>query len=148
MITVAVFTLWRRESGAAEGRSAVLPNKVVVYPLALILAVYGGLYSGGYVTVLTAMLAAFFAMPFAEAVGTTKLINVFSSLVATIIFMWQGLVDYRLGGILAVVMFAGAYVGAHYASRMNEKWLRRIFLSTVILLGIKTLYDLWEVFIR
>lgn len=148
MIAVAVFTLWRHDTSGTEGVAAGTSHKALVYPLTLILAVYGGLYSGGYVTILTAMLVAFYAMPFTEAVGATKLINVFSSLVATIIFMWQGLVDYQLGIMLAVVMFAGAYVGAHYASRMNETWLRRIFLSTVILLGIKTLYDLWDAFIR
>jgi uncharacterized membrane protein YfcA len=38
-------------------------------------------------------------------------------------------------------MFAGAYIGAHYASKMNETWLRRIFLATVLLLAIKTLAD-------
>ncbi len=141
MIVVAVFTLLRRENNTAD-RKFVTPNKAVVYILAFILAIYGGLYSGGYVTILTAMLVAFFAMPFGEAVGATKLINVFSSLIATVVFIWQGLVDYKLGMILAVTMFIGAYIGAHYATRMNETWLQRIFLSTVVLLAIKTLYDL------
>lgn len=141
MIAVAIFTLWRRESGG-EGVAAARPRTILVYVLAFVLAIYGGLYSGGYVTILTAMLVAFFAMPFTEAVGATKLINVFSSLVATLVFMRQGLVDYTLGVILAIAMFAGAYIGAHYATRMNETWLRRIFLSTVVLLAIKTIYDI------
>ena len=141
MIVVAAFTLLRRDNSTGD-RKFVTPNKAVVYILAFILAIYGGLYSGGYVTILTAMLVAFFAMPFGEAVGATKLINVFSSLIATVVFIWQGLVDYKLGMILAVTMFIGAYIGAHYATRMNETWLRRIFLSTVVLLAIKTLYDL------
>ena len=141
MIVVAVFTLLRREKSTAD-RKFVTPNKAVVYILAFILAIYGGLYSGGYVTILTAMLVAFFAMPFGEAVGATKLINVFSSLIATVVFIWQGLIDYKLGMILAVTMFIGAYIGAHFVTRMNETWLRRIFLSTVVLLAIKTFYDL------
>jgi uncharacterized membrane protein YfcA len=81
-------------------------------------------------------------MTFAEAVASTKLINVFSSSVATIVFAWQGLIDYRLGLILGVTMFVGAYFGAHYATKLNELWLRRIFLTTVLLLAIKILYDL------
>ncbi len=136
MITVAVFTLVRR-SRLDTDKS----RPTIVYVLTFILAIYGGLYSGGYVTMLTAVYVAFFAMPFAEAVGSTKLINVFSSLIATAIFLWQGLVDLRLGVVLAVTMFIGAYIGAHYASRMNEVWLRRLFLVTVLLLAAKTLYD-------
>ena len=107
-----------------------------------VLAIYGGLYSGGYVTILTAAFVAFLGMDYAESVGSTKLVNVFSSGIATLVFMYQGLVDYTLGAILAVTMFAGAYVGAHYAAKMNEVWLKRIFLGTVILLAIKTFWDL------
>ncbi len=80
-------------------------------------------------------------MSFVEAVGSTKLINIFSSLVATIVFMWQGLIDYKLGLILALTMFIGAYMGGHYAVKMNDVWLKRIFVATVLLLSVKTLYD-------
>lgn len=142
MIVVSVFILFRRESGNGGQSPAVRPHVVIVYVLTFFLAIYGGLYSGGYVTMLTAMLVALFAMPFREAVGSTKLINVFSSSIATAVFMWQGLVDYKLGLILGMTMFFGAYAGAHYATKMNEAWLRRIFLSTVLVLAVKTIYDL------
>jgi len=56
--------------------------------------------------------------------------------------MWQGLVDYRLGLVLGATMFVGAYVGAHYATRVNDVWLRRVFLATILLLALKTAYDL------
>ncbi len=123
---------------AARGSLTINPATLVI---AFLLAIYGGLYSGGYVTILTAALVAFAGMTFSGSIAATKLINVFSSGIATLVFMWQGLVDYRLGIILAVAMFAGAYVGAHYAARMNELWLRRIFLATVLLLATKTLFD-------
>ncbi len=90
---------------------------------------------------LTACFVAFFGMTFSEAVANTKFINIFSSSIATLIFMWQGLVDYRLGAILAVVMFVGAFAGAHFVTRINDLWLKRIFLTTVLLLAIKTIFD-------
>ena len=152
MFAVVAFTLLRP-------RSSSTPNEVENHPdlrapllrkegnylgllITFLLAIYGGLYSGGYVTILTAAFVAFMGMDYAESVGSTKLVNVFSSGVATLVFMWQGLVDYSLGAILAVTMFAGAYVGAHYATKMNDVWLKRIFLGTVVILAIKTLYDL------
>ena len=77
-------------------------------------------------------------MTYVQAVANTKLINVFSSLVATLIFMWRGIVDYRLGLILAVVMF----IGACAALKLDNLWLRRVFLATVVALALKTLiYD-------
>ena len=121
---------------AHAGGSALLG-----YALVFALAIYGGLYSGGYVTVLTAVLIAFFGMTYAGSIAATKVLNVFSSSIATAVFIYQGLVNYRLGAILAVTMFAGAFVGAHYATKMNEVWLRRIFLSAVLLLAVKTIID-------
>ncbi len=140
MIVVAVFTLIKRDSGT-EAR-AVSPNAILLtWLFTFLLGIYGGLYSGGYVTILTAMLVAFFGMTFSESVAATKFINVFSSSIATAVFMWQRLVNYRLGIILAVTMFIGAYAGAHYAAKLNDVWIKRIFLATVFLLAIKTLFD-------
>jgi len=143
MFVVVIFTVIRRDGTphSSDGRIRSLFAQPFGLLVAFLLAIYGGLYSGGYVTVLTAAFVAFLGMDYAESVGSTKFVNVFSSLVATLVFMWQGLVDYTLGAVLAVIMFVGAYVGAHYASRMNEVWLKRFFLSTVFLLAIKTLYD-------
>jgi uncharacterized membrane protein YfcA len=117
-------------------------SDALTFVLTFALGIYGGLYSGGYVTVLTVVLVAFFGLGYAESIASTKVINVFSSSVATAVFAWQGLIEYRLGLILGATMFAGAYVGAHYASKMNETWLRRIFLFTVFLLALKTLIDI------
>ena len=142
MILMALFTLVvNREAGlkAPEPR----PNSAVAltFVLTFLLGIYGGLFSGGYVTILTALCVGIYGMRYSEAVASTKLINVFSSGVATIVFMWQGLVDYKLGLILGITMFLGAYVGAHFAAKANEVWLRRLFLTTVFLLAIKTIYD-------
>ncbi|MGH9820791.1 MAG: sulfite exporter TauE/SafE family protein [Pyrinomonadaceae bacterium] len=143
MIAVTLFTLVRKTPKDGERHAVSTVSLAAAYILAFLLAIYGGLYSGGYVTILTATVVAFFGMTFSEAVAATKLINVFSSLVATIVFAWQGLIDYNLGLILGVTMFVGAYFGAHYATKLNEVWLRRIFLTTVFLLAIKILYDLF-----
>jgi uncharacterized protein len=83
-------------------------------------------------------------MTFIEAVATTKLINVFSSGVAIAIFMRRGLVDYRLGAMLGVTMFVGALLGARFARRLGNLWIRRIYFAAVWLLGLKTLlFDLF-----
>lgn len=142
MIAVAIFTLVRRSAGVGDDIEPRRYSVPLTYVLVFLLGIYGGLFSGGYVTVLTVVCVGIYGMRYGEAVASTKLINVFSSAIATLIFMWQGLVDYKLGLILGVTMFAGAYIGAHFVTKLNDIWLRRIFLTTVILLAIKTLYDL------
>lgn len=141
MIAVAVFTLIKRNKGIEKVSAVSRGALVLMYVLTFLLGIYGGLYSGGYVTILTAVCVAFFGMTFSEAVASTKFINIFSSSVATVVFAWQNLIDYKLGIILAVTMFVGAYIGAHYVTRLNDLWLKRIFLTTVFLLALKTIYD-------
>ncbi len=140
MIAVVIFTLLRHDDGSAVTKTSSYA-KPLTYVLVFLLGIYGGLFSGGYVTILTAVCVGFYGMKYGEAIASTKLINLFSSAIATAIFMWQGLVDYKLGLILGLTMFVGGYVGAQYATRLDDVWLRRIFLATVFLLAIKTLYD-------
>ncbi len=141
MILVAMFILLKRDKGVDQLEPISRRSLVITFVLTFLLGIYGGIFSGGYVTVLTAVLVAFFGMQFTEAVASTKLINVVSSAIATAVFMRQGLVDYSLGIILGVTMFVGAYIGAHYATKLNDIWLKRIFLTTVFVLAIKTIYD-------
>ncbi len=147
MIAVAAFTLLKRDAGVVppEGEQS-RGQEVAAYALTFALSIYGGFFSGGYVTMLTALFVALFRMTFVEAVATTKIVNVFSSLIATLVFMWRGLVDYRLGLLLGLSMFAGAFVGARVALKLNNLWIRRVFLATVILLALKILlYDfIWK----
>jgi hypothetical protein len=62
-----------------------------------LLGIYGGFFSRGYVALLTAALIACFRLTVAEAIAVTKVLNVFSSLVATLIFAKQGLINWGLG---------------------------------------------------
>jgi uncharacterized protein len=140
MIGVAIFSIVYRKSGAQEFSAATSPSaEMAGYALTILLGIYGGFFSGGYVTILTAVYVALFRLSFVEAVATTKIINVFSSGAATIVFVWRHFVDFRLGSVLALTMFVGALVGAKLAIRLGNQWLRRIFLAAVWALGLKTL---------
>ena len=88
---------------------------------------------------LTSAFVAFFHFTFIEAVALTKVLNMFSSLVATLVFAKEGLVDWRLGLILSVASFAGGLLGAVLAKRVSNLRLRRIFVVAVIVMALKTL---------
>jgi uncharacterized protein len=147
MISIALFTILKRDAGVIPSAGHVTRTvETAAYATTFALGVYGGFFSGGYVTMLTALFVGLFRMTFVEAVSTTKIVNVFSSLVATIVFVARGLVDYKLGILLGLAMFGGAFVGARISLRLNNAWIRRIFLGAVVLLGLKILlYDfLWK----
>ncbi|MBW4629492.1 MAG: sulfite exporter TauE/SafE family protein [Brasilonema octagenarum HA4186-MV1] len=141
MIAVAVFSIFNRDAGIVpiEG----VPSRVAEitgYAATFIFGIYGGFFSGGYVTLLTAAYIMLFRMTFVQAIATTKLINIFSSLVATIIFMMQGIVDYKLGFILGIAMFFGGIIGARITLRLSNAWLKRIYLTAITILAFVTFY--------
>jgi uncharacterized membrane protein YfcA len=140
MIAVAILSMVYRKSGLED--AAGVPSatsELAGYALTFLLGIYGGFFSGGYVTILTAIYVALFRMTFVEAIATTKVMNLFSSAIATVVFMRHGLVDYRLGIVLGIAMFIGALFGARFAVRIGNLWLRRIFLTAVWVLGLKAL---------
>ncbi|MDZ8031609.1 sulfite exporter TauE/SafE family protein [Nostoc sp. DedSLP04] len=142
MIVVTVFSITNRNAGIVSKIGKPSPiAEIGGYVATFVLGVYGGFFSGGYVTMLTAAYVSLFRMTFVQAIANTKFINIFSSLIATIIFFTQGIVDYQLGIILSITMFIGGVVGSRVALRLSNLWLRRIFLTTVISLALKTLFD-------
>ena len=143
MIGVAVFSFLNKNLGHATHDVPASQFGVVAgYAATFVLAIYGGFFSGGYVTMLTAASVLLFGMTFLQAVATTKVINVFSSGVATLIFVWRGVVDLKLGIILGVSMFLGALLGARIALFLSTVWLRRIFIAAVLGLAVKLLLPL------
>lgn len=140
MIAVAVFSLVKRDMGMTRHEPASLPSAIIGYILTLALAVYGGFFSGGYVTLLTAVFAVFFHMTFIESIAATKLMNLFSSVVAVAIFARRGIVDLKLGVILVIAMFAGGVLGGTIVLTMNAAWLGRIFIVVLLALAARMLY--------
>lgn len=57
------------------------------------------------------------------------------TLLAIIIFQWQGLIDWRIGLLMAIGQTAGGYLTALYAARSPEanKWAHRVLVAVVIL---------------
>lgn len=139
MIAVTVFSVTNKNKGLEKQEKPSPTALKIGYGLTFGLGIYGGFFSGGYVTTLTATFIGFLNMTFMEAVAITKVLNIFSSIIATLIFMTQGLVDYQLGIILGITMFFGAIIGAKVTMKMSNLWLRRIFLVVVIFLAVRNL---------
>jgi uncharacterized membrane protein YfcA len=140
MIAIAVFSMGKRNLGLTKPLHPPARRlQAAGYAAMFFLGIYGGFFSGGYVALLTAVCVGCFGMTFLEAVAATKVLNLFSSVVATAIFAWQGLIDWKLGLLLSVVSFVGAAIGAATARGMSNRWLRRLFLTAVLILAVKIL---------
>jgi uncharacterized protein len=136
MTAVAVFSLVEKDFGA-EGTGVTVSSSRQLggYAATFLLAIYGGLFSGGYVTVLTYVFVTLFGMTLLQSVAATKFVNIFSSAVATLVFLHRGIVDYKMGIVLGTTMFAGAMVGARVTLKLSAAWIRWIFIVAVFCLA-------------
>jgi uncharacterized protein len=108
--------------------SAVRRLGMLRHPVLLLLAVYGGFFSGGYVTLVTVALLSLHGMGMLRAFAVSKAVNAVSSATASVIFAWKGLVDWRIAALLSLSMFAGGWLGGRVLRRLGEAWLRLLFL--------------------
>jgi len=103
-------------------------------------AIYGGYFGGGMGIVMLAMLAAL-GMTDIHAMNALK--SVMGSVingVAVVTFIVARAVYWRHGVVMIVGAIAGGYLGAHYAMKIPQVWIR----SFVVLVGAgMTVYFFW-----
>jgi uncharacterized membrane protein YfcA len=106
-------------------------------------AIYGGYFGGGMGIVMLAMLATL-GMTDIHAMNALKSVMGFViNGVATVTFVFKGAVYWRHGIVMIVGAIAGGYLGAHYAMKVQQVWIRRF----VVLVGAgMTAYFFWEAY--
>jgi uncharacterized membrane protein YfcA len=107
----------------------------------LAVAVYGGYFGGGMGIVMLAMLATL-GMTDIHAMNALKSVMGFViNGVAVIAFVVARAVYWKQGIVMIVGAIAGGYLGAHYAQKMPQAWIRRF----VVLVGTgMTAYFFWK----
>ena len=99
--------------------------------------VYAGFYGAMGGTLLMYVLILWFGQSFLESAGTLKIAALVMNGIAAVVFAFNGAVDYHL----AIPMFCGcsigSLVGGHYAERIGNIWIRRLFLVLLAVLILK-----------
>ena len=131
----------KKSLGIQEAEEKIPKARFAVGTLTIfILGVYGGFFSGGYVTLLSYVLVLIFGLSFLQVAFITKIFNVFSSLMACAFFYYHGLIDFSVGIPLAFSMSLGAFLGSKLAIRKGNIWVRNLFLIAVVLFAVKLLF--------
>jgi len=140
MCIISGFFIFQKNVGIIEKTAATSKFKFIIGTLLVfILGVYGGFFSGGYVTVLSYVLILTFGFSFLQVAFITKVLNTFSSLAACAFFYYYGLIDFYVGIPLSISMLSGGFLGVKLAVAKGNRWVRNLLIITVIILAIKLL---------
>jgi uncharacterized membrane protein YfcA len=148
-LTLGATLLFAFGKKLAGGRQSVLEHEHEASTAALVgttlfqlcVAIYGGYFGGGMGIVMLAMLAAL-GMTDIHAMNALKSVLGFViNGVAVVTFVLARAVYWKHGIIMIVGGIIGGYLGAHYALKLPQKWIR-IF---VVLVGAgMTAYFFWK----
>jgi uncharacterized membrane protein YfcA len=146
-LTLGATLLFAFGKKIAGGRKSVIEHEASTAALAgttlfqLCVSVYGGYFGGGMGIIMLAMLAAL-GMTDIHAMNALKSVLGFViNGVAVVTFVIARAVYWKHGIIMIVGGIVGGYLGAHYALKMPQKWIR-IF---VVLVGAgMTVYFFWK----
>ena len=146
-LTLGATLLFAFGKQLAHGRKSVIEHETATPALAaatlfqLCVGVYGGYFGGGMGIVMLAMLAVL-GMTDIHAMNALK--SVMGSVingVAVVTFVVAGAIYWRPGIVMIAGGIAGGYLGAHYAMKMPQAWIRWF----VVLVGAgMTAYFFWK----
>lgn len=131
----------------AAGRKSVIEHETSVAALGgatlfqLAVGVYGGYFGGGMGIVMLAMLTAL-GMTDIHAMNALKSVMGFViNGIAVVTFVIAGAIYWRHGLVMIVGAIVGGYLGAHYAMKLPQVWVRNF----VVLVGAgMTAYFFWK----
>jgi hypothetical protein len=146
-LTLGATLLFAFGKKIARGRVSVIehetsrPAVVFATLFQLAVGVYGGYFGGGMGIVMLAMLAAL-GMTDIHAMNALKSVMGFViNGVAVVTFVVARAVYWKHGSVMILGAIAGGYLGAHYAMKMPQVWVRNF----VVLVGAgMTAYFFWK----
>ena len=85
------------------------------------------------------MLLFWFRQTFIESAATQKIGSVCMTVTAATVFALNDAVDFRLGAAMFIGCLIGSYLGAHYAERLGNVWVKRMFIVFIFVALLKML---------
>jgi uncharacterized membrane protein YfcA len=142
VITVAVLALLivQPKLGVAKiHRSLKTKDFLIGIFFSLLVGIYGGFYGAGAATFVVYILIFVFGQTFLESAGTLKIGSLSMTMTATLTFAYYGVIHYPLAIAMFMGSCIGSFTGAHYADRIGNVWLKRLFIGVVLIVVINLL---------
>jgi uncharacterized membrane protein YfcA len=133
--------LIRRLAGAKGDGAPVTPAAIwgaIFFQLAV--AIYGGYFGAGIGILMLASLGLIGLTDIHQMNGLKTVLGSLINLVATGVFIAAGLVDWARAGVMTVGALIGYFIGAHYAQRIPQAWVRRIITAIGFVISGATFY--------
>lgn len=137
-ILILIFILLNRGIGVEKQTAPLGNHKIAIGALlSFFVGIYGGFYGALAGTFILYILILWFRLTFIEGAATLKIASLFLSVTAASVFSINNAVDYAFGLAMLAGCLIGSYLGSHYADRIGDVWVKRMFTVFIIIAVIK-----------
>lgn len=144
LVLVALYTFFKKDFGATEGRGAGKGDLFRVLSIGALIGFYDGFFGPGTGSFLIFLFIRFVGMDFLRASATAKILNVATNFAALSFFATSVELFWKLGLCMAFCNLLGAVLGSRMALKRGTGFVRQVFLLVVSLLIAKMTYDLFR----
>lgn len=118
-----------------------LKGKQYLLPISMFfIGVYGGLIQAGTGLIMLTIYQSLYSRDLVQANAVKVLLVSAYTCVVIVLFIYNGLVDWYLAGILIVGNVIGSLVGSHLAITKGSAFLRKVLVFSLIAMAIKLLF--------
>jgi uncharacterized membrane protein YfcA len=140
LMVVAAYVFFKPRLGA-EDRQPRMERSSFDLMFGLALGFYDGFLGPGAGTFWTMAFMVGLGFNMTKATGYTKVMNLGSNLSSLAFFMWAGSVHFVPGLAMGCGQLLGARIGSSMVIRQGTRFIRPIFVSVVLALTLKLLFD-------
>lgn len=143
---VFVYTLLNRSLGEKERKTSTAPDveRLLGLAAALAIGIYDGFFGPGTGNFLILAMIFIYGLDFVHASASSKVVNLATNCGALILFFFAGTINVRLGLTMALFNMAGAFFGVKLAVLKGSKFVRVLFLTTMLGLLSRQAIDLFH----
>lgn len=131
--------LFRPDVGVRVSEERTMARTVVGTALFVVIGFWGALVGAGFLNLGALVLVFVFRRSFLESAGILTIVGLSVALVALVVFSSFGLIVWPVAFTMLVAKTLGAYLGAGYAVRLGDRWVRIVFAVVVTAAGLKLL---------
>ena len=140
LLGIAIYTALKPDLGRTT-RPSRMPTQFFAILFGLTLGFYDGFFGPGTGSFWMIACVLVLGRDLLSATAHTKVMNLTSNLASLAVFLASGHVRFGIGVTMAAGQLLGGWLGAHSAVQGGAKRIRPLFLSVVVMLAIKLLWD-------
>ena len=106
-------------------------------------AVYGGYFGAGIGILMLATLGFIGLRDIHQMNALKNILGSLINVVAALLFVSRGMVDWPKAGVMTVGAILGYYLGSHYSQKIPQVWVRRLVLVIGFAISVATFFRQW-----